>query len=150
VFPLHLPPLRERPADIVPLARRFVAGYAQTQGRPLLRLAAGAEQRLLAHAWPGNVRELQNVVQRAVILAAGDLIEAGELDLGTAPPLRPQAGDAAAAGAAMDMKSLERAHIMETLLAVNGSRKLAVARLGISERALRYKLQQYRLSGPAA
>ena len=155
VFPLQLPPLRERPADIVPLARRFVAGHAQAMGRPQLRLAACAEQRLLAHPWPGNVRELENVVQRAVILAAVDLIEAAELDFGAAPALQatpqpqPQ-GEAVAAGADMDMKSLERAHIMETLLAVNGSRKLAVERLGISERALRYKLQQYRLQGGAA
>ena len=155
VVTLQLPPLRERPADIVPLARRFVAGHAQAMGRPQLRLAAGAEQRLLAHPWPGNVRELENVVQRAVILAAGDLIEAAELDFGAAPALQatpqpqPQ-GEAVAAGADMDMKSLERAHIMETLLAVNGSRKLAVERLGISERALRYKLQQYRLQGGAA
>jgi two-component system response regulator FlrC len=147
VFPLRLPPLRERPADIVPLARHCVAAHARALGRPLLRLAAGAEQRLLAHAWPGNVRELENVVQRAVILVAGDLIEAAELDFGAAPEARlPQPPvEAIAPGAVMDMKSLERAHIMETLLAVNGSRKLAVERLGISERALRYKLQQYRM-----
>ena len=157
VFPLPLPPLRERPADIVPLARRFAARHAQALGRPLLRRAAGAETRLLAHAWPGNVRELENVVQRAVILAAGDWIEAAELDFGAVPALQPaqpsqppQSCDGAAPGAMMDMKSLERAHIMETLLAVNGSRKLAVERLGISERALRYKLQQYRLEGGAA
>jgi two-component system response regulator FlrC len=162
VFPLHLPPLRERPADIVPLARRFVARYAQAQGRPLPRFAADAEQRLLAYAWPGNVRELENVVQRAVILAAGELIEAAELDFGAAtaaqvppPSPAPHASqplrqlEALAPGADMDMKSLERAHIVETLLAVNGSRKLAVERLGISERALRYKLQQYRLQGEA-
>jgi signal transduction histidine kinase len=84
------------------------------------------------------------------------LIEAAELDFGAAPapqapqPPQQQRADTAAPGAAMDMKSLERAHIMETLLAVNGSRKLAVERLGISERALRYKLQQYRLQGGTA
>ncbi|MGP1675537.1 MAG: sigma-54-dependent transcriptional regulator [Burkholderiales bacterium] len=149
VFPLQLLSLRERPADIVPLARRFVAEHAQAMGRPQLRLAASAEQRLLAHPWPGNVRELENVVQRAVILAAGELIETAELDFGAAPaeqvPRPQQQAEAVAPRAMMDMKSLERAHIMETLLAVNGSRKLAVERLGISERALRYKLQQYRL-----
>ena len=155
VFPLQLPPLREHPGDIVPLARRFVARYAQSLGRAQLRLAAGAEQRLQVHAWPGNVRELENVVQRAVIVAAGDLIEAAELDFGAAAALpspqtqQPQ-GEALAPGAHVDMKSLERAHIMETLLAVNGSRKLAVERLGISERALRYKLQQYRVEGGMA
>ncbi|MBE0621512.1 MAG: sigma-54-dependent Fis family transcriptional regulator [Burkholderiales bacterium] len=157
VFPLQLLSLRERPADIVPLARRCVAGHAQVMGRPQLRLAASAEQALLAHLWPGNVRELENVVQRAVILAAGDLIDAAELDFGAAPApqVAPQSerqaqGEAVTPGAPMDMKSLERAHIMETLLAVNGSRKLAVERLGISERALRYKLQQYRMEGGAA
>ena len=155
VFPLHLPPLREHRADIVPLARRFVARHARFLRRPLLRLGADAEQRLRAYAWPGNVRELENVVQRAVILAAGDLIDTAALHFGAAPaapksaPLLPPPPQyaAAAPGAHMDMKSLERAHILETLLAVNGSRKLAVERLGISERALRYKLQQYRLEG---
>ena len=147
VFPLAVPPLRERVADIVPLARSFAARHAQGLGRPLLRLAAGAEERLRAYAWPGNVRELENVMERAVILAEGELIEAAALDCGAAgTPQRPQVqAEAVAPGAAMDMKSLERAHIVETLLAVNGSRKLAVERLGISERALRYKLQQYRM-----
>lgn len=151
VFPLQVPPLRERAADIVPLARRALARQAEALGRPRLRLAAAAEQRLRTHAWPGNVRELENALQRAAILAAGDLIEAEQLDFGVAaaPPRQAQAA-AAAPGAALDMKSLERAHIVETLLAVNGSRKLAVQRLGISERALRYKLQQYRLEGGLA
>jgi two-component system response regulator FlrC len=155
VFPLNVPPLRERAMDIVPLARRFAARHAQELSRPLVRLSAGAEKRLLAHAWPGNVRELENVLQRAVILASGDLIEAEHLELGAAvaaapatPCARPV--EAAAPGAAMDMKTLERAHIVETLLAVNGSRKLAVERLGISERTLRYKLQRYRLEGALA
>ena len=153
VMPLPLPPLRERAADIVPLARGFASQYARALGRPLLRLAASAERRLLGHSWPGNVRELENALQRAVIMATGDLIEAAHFDFGAAPPPLPQQpqqkpqGDAVMPGTDMDMKSLERAHIMETLLAVNGSRKLAVERLGISERALRYKLQQYRQDG---
>jgi two-component system response regulator FlrC len=159
VIPLHIAPLRERPADIVPLARSFVARHAKAQGRPLVRLSAAAEERLLAHAWAGNVRELENVLQRAVILSAEELIAAGQLDLAEAPvsasapkpePAASNAaapGEAIAPGAQMDMKALERAHILETLLAVDGSRKLAVQRLGISERTLRYKLQQYRLEG---
>lgn len=151
VFPLQLPPLRERPGDIVPLARRFVTRQAQSLARPQLRLTHAAEESLLQHPWPGNVRELENALQRAAILAAGDAIDVDDLGL-SAPaaqvsaPARTQV-ESAVAGAPMDMKSLERAHILETLLAVNGSRKLAVERLGISERALRYKLQQYRLEG---
>ena len=161
VIPLHIVPLRERPADIVPLARSFVARHAKAQGRSLARLSTAAEQRLLAHAWAGNVRELENVLQRAVILSPDDLIEADQLDLAEAvaaavaiPVMAAVAAMGAAAaqsdvapGSAMDMRALERAHILETLLAVDGSRKLAVQRLGISERTLRYKLQQYRLEG---
>jgi two-component system response regulator FlrC len=150
VFPLQILPLRERTADIVPLARHFVSRHTQALGRATLRLTAAAEKHLLTHAWPGNVRELENVLQRAVILASGEVIAAAELDFG-APPLVPGwqtlhqgQTESSLPGVAMNMKSIERAHIMRTLTAVNGSRKLAVERLGISERSLRYKLQQYR------
>jgi two-component system response regulator FlrC len=148
VFPLAIPPLRERPGDILPLAREFLARAAAQAGRGGIVLSAAAEALLQAHAWPGNVRELENAVQRALILATGDAIAAADLRLApvAAAPARPSpASEPIAAG--RDMKSLERAHILETLAAVNGSRKLAVARLGISERTLRYKLNQYRQAG---
>lgn len=145
VFPLLIPPLRERPLDIVPLAQRILDSNAA--GGRVLQLAPAAAARLMQHAWPGNVRELENVIQRAMILAHGNVIEAEDLNL---PQIETVADVAEkhdnAAGSQMDMKALEKAHIMETLNAVNGSRKLAVKRLGISERTLRYKLQQYRLT----
>jgi len=145
VFPLLIPPLRERPLDIVPLAQRILDSNAA--GGRVLQLAPAAVARLMQHTWPGNVRELENVIQRAIILAHGDVIEAEDLNL---PQIEVVADVAEkhdnAAGTQMDMKALEKAHIMETLNAVNGSRKLAVKRLGISERTLRYKLQQYRLT----
>lgn len=146
VFPLLVPPLRERPLDIIPLAQRMLDSNASKTGQGVLKLAPAAVARLMQYPWPGNVRELENVIQRAMILAAGEMIEAEDLNLPQA-----EAGSdvtekpASAASAPMDMKALERAHIIETLNAVNGSRKLAVQRLGISERTLRYKLQQYRL-----
>ncbi len=145
VFPLLIPPLRERPLDIVPLAQRILDSNAA--GGRILQLAPSAVERLTQHTWPGNVRELENVIQRAMILAPGDVIEAEDLNL----PQSEVVADVMdkngnAAGSQMDMKALEKAHIMETLNAVNGSRKLAVKRLGISERTLRYKLQQYRLT----
>ena len=139
VFPLRVPPLRERPRDIVPLARHFAARIAPAR-QP--RYSAEAEAVLRSHSWPGNVRELENTVQRALILASADVIAASDIVLSTTNP-RASAGDAPAT----DMKSLERDHILTTLKEVNGSRKLAVQRLGISERTLRYKLQQYRLEG---
>lgn len=172
VFPLEIPPLRERPGDIMPLARKILAQMA-VAARRAARFSAAAEARLLAHAWPGNVRELENVVQRALILEPDEMIEAEDLRLDTAPPTssaaapatadaRPGTAQAAsapgidfgpvaenlvAAGVPADMKTLERQHIQETLASVGGSRKKAVAILGISERTLRYKLNQYREEG---
>jgi two-component system response regulator FlrC len=160
VFPLVIPALRERPQDIVPLARHFAALHGTRLGRQA-KFAAAAEAILAACAWPGNVRELENAVQRAMILAPADLIEAEHLQLSTllAATGRESAGTAAAESppslaasapppaAATRMKDLERQHILDTLAAVGGSRKQAVQRLGISERTLRYKLQQYRAAG---
>jgi two-component system response regulator FlrC len=166
VFPLPIPALRQRPADIVPIARRLLQEHATRMGRVPPRLAANAEQALLAHAWPGNVRELENVIQRALILAAGE-IRAADLGLGAgdgatppgAPPgmLPPPGVPAAAATPSTpvgaepkrveNIHDLEREHILSTLVEVGGSRREAVARLGISERTLRYKLAQYREEG---
>src|SRR6056297_2076289 len=78
VFPLHVPALRARPGDLLPLAGRLLARHAG--GRPI-RFAACAEHRLLAHDWPGNVRELENVVQRALVLASGETIDAAALHM---------------------------------------------------------------------
>ncbi len=150
VFPVAIPALRERPADIAPLARRFVAVHGPRFGRSGVLLGAPAEAALVAHAWPGNVRELENVIQRALILAPGSRIEVEHLGLAPAPrPAPPPAPDAAAAGAARveNVHDLEREHILRTLAEVGGSRRRAVERLGISERTLRYKLQQYRDEG---
>jgi two-component system response regulator FlrC len=165
VFPLEIPPLRERPADILPLARKVLAQMAAAARRPA-GFAAAAEARLLAHAWPGNVRELENVIQRALILEAGEVIEAEGLSLnfsgsvssvaaprgaeappGTIAPAPIIVESPVAESVPADMKTLERLHIQEILASVGGSRKKAVAILGISERTLRYKLNQYRAEG---
>ncbi|MCK9985087.1 MAG: two-component system, response regulator FlrC [Azoarcus sp.] len=184
VFPLAIPGLRERPRDILPLARHFLARHGERLKRSA-RLSPEAEQLLVRHAWPGNVRELENAMQRALILAAGDTITVETVHLclpnwvatepsapsaevpkrgDTAPvsvsvsanfavspenvaassPSRP---DPAAGGRPANMKDLEREHILSTLREVGGSRKRAVEKLGISERTLRYKLQQYRDEG---
>ncbi|PWB55346.1 MAG: sigma-54-dependent Fis family transcriptional regulator [Nitrosomonadales bacterium] len=149
VFPLEMPALRERPADIVPLAQQFISRFAAAFGRAGISLSAGAERQLTQYGWPGNIRELENVIQRALILAPGDLIEAGHLHLPRLARVAPHEA-VPAVEAPLDMKSLERAHIMEALDAVKGSRKLAAQRLGMSERTLRYKLQQYREEGAAS
>lgn len=172
VFPLEIPSLRERPADILPLARHFIARHGERIGKTA-RIAAGAAEVLAAWRWPGNVRELENTVQRALILAAGDTIVAEDVKLclpgwdGSAlaaaaavtAPSHVAAGERQQvfAGAAVapvpvegiptNMRDLEKQHILEVLRSVGGSRKKAVEKLGISERTLRYKLQQYREEG---
>jgi two-component system response regulator FlrC len=148
VFPIAIPPLRERVLDIVPLAQHILDSSTARLEQGRMMLSESAVARLMAHPWPGNVRELQNVIQRAMILAPEGVIEVEHLNL--SGNVTTESGKESGAGvvpAPFDIKSLERAHIMETLVAVNGSRKLAVQRLGISERTLRYKLQQYRLAG---
>ncbi len=168
VFPLEIPPLRERPGDILPLARRMLAQMAAS-ARRTAGFAASAEARLLAHGWPGNVRELENVVQRALIVEPSEIISAeglpeylaafaesagspGEEGAAAAPMAgRVETGTLDAKPAAesvpSNMKTLERQHIWDTLVSVGGSRKKAVEVLGISERTLRNKLNQYRAEG---
>ncbi len=156
VFPVAIPALRQRPLDIVPIARHFIAEHGGRFGRTGMRLSLAAEQALTVHAWPGNVRELENVIQRALILAPGQEIAAEHLNL-PANAVVPATTTASVLGAGQpvaakngdnrNIKDLEREHILQTLAEVGGSRKLAIERLGISERTLRYKLQQYREEG---
>jgi two-component system response regulator FlrC len=154
VFPLNIPPLRERPSDIVPLANWLLHRAAESNPGKSFTLSAAATTCLTEHKWRGNIRELENVIQRAMILAPGTAIEPSHLCL---PRVSDDAQSAArvsaiaeaqsgrSADAPTDLKSLERTHILETLAAVNGVRKAAAERLGMSERTLRYKLQQYRI-----
>jgi two-component system response regulator FlrC len=156
VFPLLIPALRQRPDDIVPLARHFLAEHGGRSRRTGLRLAPGAEDALRRHGWPGNVRELENVMQRAVIFAPGDVVEAAALHLTpTILAAEPRTAIDVVAPLAVlpeaqktdTMRDMEREHILDTLSSVAGSRKLAGERLGMSGRTLRYKLKQYRDAG---
>ena len=156
VFPLPIPALRQRPDDIVPLARHFLAEHGGRGGRSGLRLTPPAEDALRRHSWPGNVRELENVIQRALIFAAGDSVDVDALHLVPLPisravpeprPVPAQIQPLQDSNRTDNMRDLEREHILETLAAVGGSRKLAGERLGMSERTLRHKLKQYRDAG---
>ena len=147
VFPLHILPLRQRLQDILPLARHFLMVAASSMVKGNILFSSQAETALLQYAWPGNTREMENVIQRAVILATGDIITPEYLHL----PLNHQnasvmetSGEPEQQGPANQLKSLEKTHIMTTLASVQGSRKLAAQKLGMSERTLRHKLQRYR------
>ena len=95
MVPIELPPLRARPGDVVPLARHFLARFASEYGVPAPRLTPAAERVLAARPWPGNVRELRNAIERALLLATGDAIDAADVE-----PPSPPAGGASSAGTA--------------------------------------------------
>ncbi len=138
VFPIRIPPLRHRLQDIVPLARHFLSILSSSPGRAVPRLSPAAEQALLEHHWPGNVRELQNVVERAVILSRGDVIEPEHLGLSVS-------GAGSDGGAGTTLKAMERRAIARALEAEGGNRRRAAKRLGIALRTLQYKIREYDL-----
>ncbi|MGE8499330.1 MAG: sigma-54-dependent response regulator transcription factor FleR [Pseudomonas sp.] len=174
VFPLAWKPLRERPADIVPLAERLLAKHVKKMNHAPIRLSPQAQACLVQHAWPGNVRELDNAIQRALILQQGGLIQPQDLCLtspiGFAPAApapvhqpqlvvvpsipQPMAVDSASANVGAeagalgeDLRRREFQMIIDTLRSERGRRKEAAERLGISPRTLRYKLAQMRDAG---
>jgi two-component system response regulator FlrC len=154
VFPLTLPALRERPRDILPLARHLMQRHLRC-GEVLPPLTPEAEARLLAHRWPGNVRELDNLMQRALILCDGECIQAADLHFEGIDAGAPAAGipavaaeEAAGSGRLSDdLRNVEEQMILDALRTGNGSRKQAAEILGISPRTLRYKLQKLREAG---
>ncbi len=156
VVRLRLPALRERPVDILPLAELFARRYADTNGVARRAFTPAARAALMAHAWPGNVRELENAIHRAVLLSEGAEIgpEAIELTTSTqaaAPVAVAPVGAAGAVEALVGRKveEVERDLIIGTLSHCLGNRTRAAEILGISIRALRNKIQDYRASGLA-
>jgi DNA-binding NtrC family response regulator len=173
VVRLRIPALRERLADILPLARYFAERYAQANGLPHRLLTHEAEAMLLHHPWPGNVRELENAIHRAVLLAEGSTMGPDAIELmtpasvaamaapitaampETASPPMPQAPAAVPAAAPRSasgmvgrrMEEVERELILETLSHCLGNRTRAAEMLGISIRTLRNKLHEYRAAG---
>jgi two-component system response regulator FlrC len=138
VFPIKLPPLRERRQDLLPIARALLVRVAADLKRSLPKLTAAAEQRLLAASWRGNVRELANALERAAILADGDAIDAGHLWLDESPAALP-----AASGGVRPLVELEKEAILRALDAVGRNRRRAAELLGIGERTLYDKLRKY-------
>ncbi|WP_298193376.1 sigma 54-interacting transcriptional regulator [Novosphingobium sp.] len=158
VFPLELAALRDRPADIAPLAFAMVLRHVPA-GCPVPWISEAALAMLEAHAWPGNVRELENVMRRALLLA-GDAPEIGMQHVVFDRPVRP-AGEAVSADPAPGITTVpggklsnivqlsETRAILAALDSCGGSRVAAARKLGISERTLRYRLAEFRENGIA-
>ena len=159
VVNLEIPPLVDRRGDIFPLAEHFSRRYAELNGVPFRKLTDAAHQRLRQHHWRGNVRELENTVHRAVLLAAGDEIDADAIELsplGSAGRTQNPvvAAEEHASGpisglVGRRMDEVERDLILGTLVHTLGNRTHAATILGISIRALRNKLRDYTAQGAA-
>lgn len=151
VFPLHVPALRERRGDILPLARHFLATHAQRMRLPTPELSDAVAHNLLAHRWPGNVRELDNLMQRALILAGGASINADALPLAPARDGIPTPTATESPHAlAQTLRDNEESLILDALRENRGSRRKTAVQLGVSERTLRYKLARLREQGRLA
>ena len=156
-FTLSIPPLRERKEDVLPLARHFLDIYARSRrGGAKKRLAPAAETLLLSHSWPGNVRELRNVMERAVVLAAGNIIGPELLPeeirdkraSAVAAVAHTQASPAPVSGQApiIPLRELERKAIIEAVSRSGNNATRAAKHLGISKATLFRKLKKYGFS----
>jgi two-component system response regulator FlrC len=168
VFPINIPPLRNRRGDILPLTQELMQRHS-ADGKKLPEFDKEAIEKMTAYSWPGNVRELDNVVQRALILRIGDKITVDDLvfeDAGSMMNIMSHNSsteivDAASGvhpidyenekveigGLGEGVRSAEESIILQTLLKENGSRKTTAEKLGISPRTLRYKMARMKDAG---
>jgi two-component system response regulator FlrC len=151
VFPLTTAPLRERRDDVLPLAMHVLNARCRP-GERIPALSAEAAHVLLTHSWPGNVRELDNVMQRAVILANGPVIQATHIHIeasapSLADPTLATADSPQPTALSDSVSAAERDLILRALRSDNGNRQAMAKRLGISPRTLRYKLAKLREAG---
>ncbi|MGH7595688.1 MAG: sigma 54-interacting transcriptional regulator, partial [bacterium] len=138
VIGINLPPLRERPEDVEFLAGHFLRKFAQRMRKPVSNISGEAMQKLREYQWPGNVRELENVLERAIALAADNGL--GILDL---PATVRDASRTTYVPARLSLKDVERQHILETIAACNGNYDEAARVLGIGRTTLWRKLKEY-------
>ena len=149
VFPIRCLALRERPLDIIPITNYLLSRHGATTTGVTPKLSKAAEQRLKSHRWPGNVRELENVIQRALILHSGDVVELADLQLDTQiqPAEVAKTTETQSGNLNHGVKNHEFQLILEALEKYNGNRGKVAESLGVSPRTLRYKLAKMREAG---
>ncbi len=152
VVTVRVPPLRERGGDVDILARKFLDGFSSAQGRKL-RFAPEILPLLNAHSWPGNVRELKNAVEAATVFCTGDLVKPGDLQLeepvGRVPDAIPESGgDGPSSPSSMSLEENEREAIQRALAHTGWNKTAAADLLGISRRAIHYKIKKYGIDVP--
>jgi DNA-binding NtrC family response regulator len=141
VLPIVVPPLRERPGDVLPAAQHFLAALALLHGKPAMRLSEGAARILPTYAWPGNFRELRNAMERAVVLSKGDQLQPEDFP----ENIRACAGNLAFLAGLRSLEDLEREAISRTLEATRFHITQSAGILGISRKTLLEKRKKYGL-----
>ena len=144
VIPLVVPPLRERPEDVVPLATHLLARICGKQGRSPMTLSREAVERIRARAWPGNVRELENAIERATVFCDSDVIGPEHFE-----PAAPVPGAEANEGEVRSLSEVEREQIVRALRSVQGNKTAAARLLGLDRKTLYRKIELYGIDGSA-
>ncbi|MEC4725909.1 sigma-54 dependent transcriptional regulator [Shewanella sp. D64] len=147
VLPLKITPLRERKEDILPLAEHFLQKYKPLCDHQACYFSEPAQQRLLSHDWPGNVRELENTIQRALVMRRGQALQAAELGIEAKDNHCTVTADNPKQGLKASKRQAEFQYILDTLKRFRGHRSQSAESLGMTTRALRYKLVQMREEG---
>jgi Nif-specific regulatory protein len=141
VFPIFIPPLRARKADVLPLADHFAEKYAREHGKSIKRISTPAIDLLSSYHWPGNVRELENTIERAVLMADGEVIHGHHL-----PPTLQTAeatGTVVSTSLSTAVEAFERSLIEDALKTTRGNRSKAARLLSTTERVISYKVKKY-------
>lgn len=133
---LHIPPLRERREDILPLANAFLRRFASQSGRNITGFSETAARVLQDFDWPGNVRQLENEIQRAVLMCDSGVVEVTDLSIGAAPEVGPE-------GPLTVLENVERDTIRQALSRANGNKTMAAAELGVTRQTLYNKIRRY-------
>ncbi len=141
VISLNIPDLKDRPGDIIVLAKHFIKKYSELNDLPMKDLSAASEKALMSYDWPGNVRELENTIHRSVLMSAGDEVEV------VLPESSHHEETAETPTVGQTVAGMERKLIIDTLKHTLGNRTTAANILGISIRTLRNKLKQYQEEG---
>jgi Nif-specific regulatory protein len=141
VFPIYVPPLRERKADLLLLADHFVEKYAKQNQKPVRRISTAAIDLLVSYHWPGNVRELENCIERAVLLCQDKAIEAQHLP----PTLQKKDASERSSGGTLEtaVTALEYEMIVAELKASDGNMAAAARHLGLTERQIGLRVKRF-------
>jgi two-component system response regulator HydG len=149
VVPLTVPPLRERKEDIPLLANHFLALFREKNSKPIKAISGKALDLLLRYEWPGNIRELENCIERAVIMARGEVVVPADLPPQIQMLSREEGPMEFVIPSGISLGEMERAVIVKTLAETGGNRTRTAEILGINRRTLQNKLKQYALDTPA-